>query len=241
MKKLTKNKSSLSSHRPFSYLTLVTVLFASSLITANVIAVKIVTIFGFFVPAGIIVFPIAYIIGDVITEVYGFRQAKRIIWLGFGANLLFVTFASIAGSLPAAPFWHGSEAYSAILGYTPRLLVASFIAYLAGSFSNSYVLAVMKVITKSKYLWTRTIGSTIVGEGLDSLVFIFIAFVGTIPGHSLITLILTQWTMKVLYETIATPLTYMVIHHIKTTEGVDVTDVTIPFNLFSTKSTKTHV
>jgi hypothetical protein len=208
----------------------ITAIFITALITANIIAVKLVSIAGFFLPAGVIIFPISYIFGDILTEVYGYRLARLVIWLGFLCNLIAVVAIVIAQALPAAPFWDGQEAYQAILGYTPRLLVASFVAYLIGEFANSYILARMKVLTKGRWLWARTIGSTIVGQGLDSVVFIILAFVGTIPGVGLINAIITQWIFKSGYEALVTPITYAVTNHLKRIEGIDTFDYDTNFN-----------
>lgn len=198
--------------------------FVTCLITANIIAVKLVSIFGLVVPAAVIVFPISYIFGDVLTEVYGFRQARLVIWLGFFCNLLAVIAFALGGWLPAAPFWQNQSAYQAILGYTPRLLVASFVAYLIGEFANSVVLARLKVLTEGRFLWVRTISSTLVGQGLDSLVFMTVAFAGTIPGAGLVSAMVTQWLFKCVYEAAVTPLTYLVVNFLKRREGVDVFD-----------------
>lgn len=205
--------------------------FVTCLITANIIAVKLVSIFGLVVPAAVIIFPISYIFGDVLTEVYGFRQARFVIWLGFFCNLLAVIAFAIGGWLPAAPFWQDQSAYQAILGYTPRLLFASFVAYLIGEFANSVVLARLKVVTEGKFLWVRTISSTLVGEGLDSLVFMTVAFVGTIPGSGLASAVVTQWLFKCAYEAAVTPLTYVVVNFLKWQEGVDVFDRGVRFGL----------
>lgn len=209
---------------------LIVALFVTCLITANIIAVKLVTVFGLIVPAAVIVFPISYILGDVLTEVYGYERARQVIWLGFICNLIAVLAIWIAGSLPPAPFWVDQAAYESILGYTPRLLGASFIAYLVGEFSNSFVLAKMKIATKGRWLWTRTIGSTLVGQGLDSLVFITLAFIGTIPTAGLLSAIVTQWLFKSVYEAAATPLTYIVVNFLKIKEGVNVFDHDTEFN-----------
>jgi uncharacterized integral membrane protein (TIGR00697 family) len=203
---------------------LIVAVFVTCLITANIIAVKLVNILGLIVPAAVIIFPISYIFGDVLTEVYGYAASRRVIWLGFFCNLLAVVAMWIGGFLPAASFWQGQSAYDTILGYTPRLLAASFIAYLIGEFANSFVLARMKVATRGRWLWTRTIGSTLIGEGLDSLFFMSIAFVGTIPLDGLGNAIVTQWLFKVAYEVLATPLTYAVVTWLKRKEGVDVYD-----------------
>jgi uncharacterized integral membrane protein (TIGR00697 family) len=186
---------------------LVTAVFITCLVTANITAVKLVNVFGLVLPAAVIIFPISYIFGDVLTEVYGYRQARRVIWLGFFCNLIAVMAIWVGQVLPAASFWDGQAAYERILGYTPRLLIASFLAYLVGEFANSFVLAKMKIATRGRWLWTRTISSTLVGEGLDSLVFITLAFAGTIPLSGLASAIVTQWLAKSAYEAIATPLT----------------------------------
>ena len=205
-------------------------LFITCLITANIIAVKLISIFGLVVPAAIIIFPISYILGDVLTEVYGYRQARRVIWLGFFCNLILVVAIWLGQLLPAASFWDGQTAYERILGYAPRILAASFLAYLLGEFSNSFVLAKMKIATNGRWLWTRTIGSTLVGQGLDSLVFITLAFVGTIPPAALVSAILTQWLGKSVYEAAVTPLTYKVVNFLKRYEGLDVYDYDTQFN-----------
>jgi uncharacterized integral membrane protein (TIGR00697 family) len=208
----------------------IVVIFITCLITANITAVKLVSVFGFVLPAGIIIFPISYIFGDVLTEVYGYHQARRVIWLGFFCNLIAVVAIWLGQVLPPASFWDGQAAYERILGYTPRLLVASFLAYLAGEFSNSFVLAKMKIVTKGRWLWSRTIGSTIVGEGLDSLVFMTLAFAGTIPMAGLASAIVTQWLVKSAYEAAVTPLTYGVVNFLKRHEGLDVYDYDTSFN-----------
>jgi len=209
---------------------IVTAIFITSLVVANIIAVKLISVFGFVVPAAIIIFPISYIVGDVLTEVYGYSKARQVIWLGFLCNVIAVAAIWCGQMLPPAPFWHGQEAYQQILGYTPRLLAASFAAYLIGEFANSMVLAKMKIATKGRWLWTRTIGSTLVGQGVDSLMFISLAFVGTVPPSSLASIIVTQWLGKSLYETAATPLTYAAVNFLKRAEGIDVYDYDTRFN-----------
>jgi uncharacterized integral membrane protein (TIGR00697 family) len=209
---------------------LVTAVFITCLITANIIAVKLFSVAGLVLPAAVIIFPISYIVGDVLTEVYGYQRARQVIWLGFFCNLIAVVAIWLGGVLPPASFWDGQAAYDQILGYTPRLLAASFLAYLAGEFANSFVLAKMKIFTKGRWLWTRTIGSTLVGQGLDSLVFISGAFLGTIPLAGLGSAIVTQWLAKSAYETLATPLTYAVVNFLKRQEGADVYDYGTKFN-----------
>ena len=205
-------------------------LFVTLLISSNIVAVKIIEVGGRILPAAIVLFPATYVLGDIFTEVYGFRFARRVIWLGFLCNTVAVMGFWVAGMLPSAPFWEGQDAYDAILGYTPRLLAASFAGYLVGEFSNSIVLSRLKVATQGRWLWSRTIGSTIVGQGADSAVFITVAFMGTAAGGNLAELILTQWVVKVLYETIATPVTYAVVGYVKSREGLDVYDRSISFN-----------
>ncbi len=224
-------KQELSAQASYSsWFLIVVAIFITCLITANIIAVKLVSVANFVLPAAIIVFPISYIAGDVLTEVYGFHQARKVIWLGFLCNLIAVIAIWIGQVLPAAPFWEGQEAYEAILGFTPRLLVASFIAYLAGEFANSFVLAKMKIATRGRWLWSRTIGSTLVGQGLDSAVFITLAFVGTMPVESLISTIIVQWLAKSIYEAAVTPLTYAAVNFLKRQEGLDVYDHDTRFN-----------
>jgi uncharacterized integral membrane protein (TIGR00697 family) len=213
-----------------SWFVIIASVFVTCLITANIIAVKFIFLFGFLVPAGIIVFPLSYLFGDVITEVYGYGAMRRVIWLGFGCNFLAVIAIYIGGIAPAAPFWHDQTAYNAILGFAPRLLLASFIAYLVGEFTNSFVLAKLKIVTRGRWLWTRTIGSTLIGEGLDTLIFISIAFWGIIPNQSILTAILTQWIFKVLYEVVATPLTYAVVGFLKRHEALDTFDYRTNFS-----------
>jgi hypothetical protein len=209
---------------------LVTVLFVACLIAANITATKLIEPWGLVMDAGTIVFPLSYILGDVLTEVYGFRAARRVIWLGFLANLLVVAAIAVAGLVPAASFWDGQAAYDQILGFTPRILAASFCAYLVGEFANSVVLAKMKVATGGRHLWTRTIGSTLVGQGLDSLIFVTLAFSGVIPFEAMLVMIATQWLVKSAYEALATPVTYAVVGFLKRREGIDIYDRDTSFN-----------
>jgi len=208
--------------------------FITCLITANVIAVKVLSYGTVVLPAAIFVFPLSYIFGDVITEVYGYKWSRRVIWLGFLCNLLFVLFAWIGQYLPAAPFWEGQEAYETILGYTPRLLGASFCGYLVGEFVNSYMLARMKVFTRGRWLWSRTIASTIAGQGLDTALFIVLAYIGT-PVFAPV-MILNHWLVKVVIEIVATPLTYLAVNYLKKKESLDTYDYETDFSPFSVKT-----
>jgi uncharacterized integral membrane protein (TIGR00697 family) len=204
--------------------------FITCLITANITAVKLVNVFGLLLPAAIVIFPVSYVFGDILTEVYGYRQARRVIWLGFLCNLIAVIAIWLGQVLPPASFWSGQAAYERILGYTPRLLLASFLAYLLGEFANAFVMAKMKIATKGRWLWSRTIGSTLIGEGLDSLVFMTIAFVGEIPATQLASAIVTQWLAKSAFEACVTPLTYAAVNFLKKREGLDVYDYDTRFN-----------
>ena len=208
----------------------ISAIFVTSLITANTIAVKVISIGSLILPAAVIVFPLSYIFGDILTEVYGYRWARKVIWLGFLCNLIFVAFVWLGQLLPPAPFWEGQEAYESILGFAPRLLVASFGGYLVGEFVNSFVMAKMKILTRGRWLWSRTIGSTIVGQGLDTAVFITLAFVGT-PSFALI-MILHHWLAKVAIEAMATPGTYAVVNFLKKKERLDTYDYETNFNPF---------
>ena len=228
-----QEQKALILQRYSSWFIVAVAIFITCLITANIMAVKLVNIFGFVLPAAIVIFPISYIFGDVLTEVYGYRQARRVIWLGFFCNLIAVVVIWLGQVLPPASFWEGQAAYERILGYAPRLLMASFLAYFVGEFANSFVLAKMKIATKGRWLWTRTIGSTLVGEGLDSLVFMTIAFIGTIPMMALGTTIITQWLAKSVYEAAVTPLTYAAVNFLKRKEGIDVYDYDTRFNPLS--------
>jgi uncharacterized integral membrane protein (TIGR00697 family) len=218
---------------------LVTALFVTTLIISNIIAVKLVALFGLILPAAVILFPVAYIFGDILTEVYGYRRARQVIWTGFICNLIAVIAIWLAGALPPAPFWalgpfatprEAQLAYEAILGFTPRLLAASFSAYLVGEFLNAIVLARLKVRTQGRFLWLRTIASTLLGQGADSVVFISLAFGGIFPIGDLGTAILSQWGFKVTYEILATPFTYLAVNALKKAEGVDVYDHETDFN-----------
>jgi queuosine precursor transporter len=219
--------------------------FVTTLIISNIIAVKIIQVFGVALPAAVILFPLAYIFGDILTEVYGYAKARQAIWTGFSCNLVAVIAIWIGGLLPSAPFWTAGSfdtptqaqlAYQAILGFTPRLLIASFIAYLVGEFLNSFVLAKLKMRTEGRLLWVRTIASTLVGQAADSAVFISIAFWGIFPPTDIATAILSQWGFKFVYEALATPLTYLVVNFLKRAEGEDFFDKETNFNPLPVRS-----
>jgi hypothetical protein len=228
---MLQKRQKVTNHQRYSPCFVISVaVFITCLITANITAVKLIKVFGLVLPAAIVIFPISYIFGDILTEVYGYSQARRVIWLGFLCNLMAVVAIWLGQVLPPASFWNGQTAYERILGYTPRLLLASFLAYLVGEFANSFVMAKMKIATRGRWLWTRTIGSTLVGEGLDSLVFITFAFAGEIPISGLASVIVTQWLAKSAYEAAVTPLTYVAVRFLKQREGIDVYDYDTRFN-----------
>ena len=215
---------------PSIWFLIVACLFVTCLIVSNILAAKLAVIFGLVLPAAVILFPVSYILGDVLTEVYGYGRARQVIWLGFACNLLAVVFIALAGALPAAAFWDGQEAFQRSLGQAPRILAASFIAYLVGEFVNAYVLARLKVATGGRLLWLRTIGSTLIGQALDSAIFMTVAFAGILSGGELAAAALAQWLFKSAYEAAATPLTYAAVGFLKRREGGEAFDKDIRFN-----------
>lgn len=197
------------------------VMFCTALIVSNIIAGKLWSApFGLTLTAGAVLFPIVYIIGDVMPEVYGIEATRRVILLGFGANLFAVTFFYICLALPAPVFWQNQSAFETVLGFTPRLLLASMLAYLAGTNANAWIMVKMKALTRGRWLWTRTIGSTIIGESIDSTIFMLVAFVGVVPLDALPSLIISQAVFKTMYEILATPITYLVIGWYKRAEAI---------------------
>jgi uncharacterized integral membrane protein (TIGR00697 family) len=207
-------------------------LFVTCLLTANTIAAKLIVVGGVTLTAAIVIFPLSYVLGDVLTEVWGYAAARAVIWLGFACNVVMVVAIWLGGLLPAAPFGASPAAYAEVLGQTPRILAASFVAYLFGEFANAFVLAKLKIATQGRWLWVRTIGSTVVGQALDSAIFVTLAFAGTLPGSALAGVVAGQWIAKVLYEAAGTPLVYAVVGWLKGREGVDAYDVETNFNVF---------
>jgi uncharacterized integral membrane protein (TIGR00697 family) len=211
-------------------LVIISAIFITSLITANTIAVKVLSLGPFTVPAAIFVFPLSYIFGDVLTEVYGYRTARWVIWLGFTCNVIFVFFTWVGQILPAADFWEAQAAYERILGFVPRIVGASICGYLVGEFVNSYILSKMKILTKGRWLWSRTIGSTVAGQGLDTAIFITLAYIGT--GSPVATMILHHWFVKTAIEIVFTPITYIIINRLKKVELIDYYDYKTSYNPF---------
>lgn len=208
------------------------ILFAACLLVSNILASKIMMVGPWSAPAGVLVFPLAYIINDVIAEVWGYRKARLIIWAGFGVNLLAVLFFSLGIVVIPAPFFGSQEAFSTVLGNTPRIVAASLLAYLVGSFLNAYIMSRFKVLTRGKGFSIRAIVSTLVGEGADSLIFIIVAFAGIFPVGVLFTMVLTQAIIKTVYEIAVLPLTVWVVGKVKKLEGEDVFDDAVSYNPF---------
>jgi len=220
------------SRREFRYFTPIAGLFVAALLISNTTAGKLIQLGTFTFPGGIIVFPISYIFGDILTEVYGYVRARRIIWTGFVAEIFMSLIYWAVIALPSAPFWPHQEAISAILGQVPRIVLATIMGYVSGEFVNSYIMAQMKMLTKGKYLWTRTIGSTVAGEGVDTILFISIAFAGVFPATELLRTMFSVYVFKVVYETIATPITYIIVGFLKKKESVDFYDHDTKFTPF---------
>jgi len=223
-------------HFDYVMVAFVTILLLSNVLGAGKVATVDLPVIGDWpFGAGILFFPISYVIGDILTEVYGYARARRCIWAGFWA-LLFMAFMSwVVVALPAAPTWEGQAAYEAVFGQVPRIVLAAIVAFWAGEFANSYVLARMKIWTTGRHLWTRTIGSTFVGQGIDSLIFYPLAFYGLWDNGTLVIVLLTQFALKVAWEALLTPLTYAVIGWLKRREGVDVYDSGTDFTPFRTR------
>lgn len=216
----------------YHYYTSITALFVAILLISNIASSKIVQFGPLTFDGGTMLFPLSYIFGDILTEVYGYGASRRTIWLGFASAALMSIVLMVVGVLPAATDWGNQAAYDAILGLTPRIVVASLAAYWCGSFSNSYILAKLKIFTAGKYLWLRTIGSTVVGELVDSILFIVIAFAGALPSSLLFTLIISNYIFKTLVEIVFTPATYRIVSALKRSEQSDALDVGENFNPF---------
>ncbi len=211
------------------------ILFCVCLITANVLETKQIAIGRLNITGGLLVFPISYIINDCVAEVWGYHRARLLIWTGFLMNFLFVAFGALVDVIPGAPYWHNQDGFHGVFGLAPRITIASFIAFLTGSFINAYVMSRMKVISKGKHFSLRAILSTIFGEGADSIVFFPIAFIGVVPNNEIIVLIISQIILKTLYEIIILPITIRVVKLTKKSEGIDVYDNDISYNIFGKK------
>ena len=231
---LTQIDGGASARRHFRYFDYVMAAFVAILLLSNLIgAAKLATVGGFTFGAGILFFPVSYVLGDVLTEVYGYANARRCIWAGFAA-LVFMAFMSwVVVAMPPAAGWDGQSAYESVFGQVPRIVIASMLAFWAGEFVNSFILAKMKIWTAGKHLWSRTIGSTVFGQAVDSAIFYPVAFLGVWEPEAVLTVMVTNWALKVLWEAVLTPVTYGVVGWIKAREGVDVYDNGTEFSPFA--------
>ena len=220
----------------FRYFDFVMAAFVAVLLLSNLIgAAKLSTVQGFTFGAGILFFPLGYVIGDVLTEVYGYARARRCVWAGFGAMLFMAVMAYVVVHLPPAEGWPDQKAYEAVFGNTWRIVFASLFAFWAGEFVNSYVMARMKLWTRGRHLWSRTIGSTVAGQAVDSALFYPLAFLGVWETHQVLLVMVTNWALKVAWEAVLTPVTYAVVGTLKRAEGVDIYDEATDFTPFSAK------
>jgi queuosine precursor transporter len=229
--------------RQFRFLDALTTAFVVILLVSNLLAQKVVMLGPFHIAGhqvgpfdtsgAVILFPITYIFGDIFTEIYGYAASRRAIWLGFFGTALMYGVGAIVIALPADPEWHNQAAFIAVFSILPRILIASLLAFWAGEFANSYTMAKLKLITRGRWLWTRTVGSTIVGQAVDTTLVIVLTFAGTFSVHTLIRIIITGYLLKVTYEVVATPLTYLIVNWLKRMEGVDTFDAHTNFNPFN--------
>ncbi len=208
------------------------IIYVTCLLLSNLVAGKMWAVsLNITLPAAVVLFPVTYIFGDIFTEVYGFRRARIIIWLGFGCSFFAVAVYMLTIALPHPEYWQNQEAFATVLGTTPRVALASFAGYLFGEFSNSMILSKLKVRTGGRKLWVRTILSTLVGEGFDSVIFVTISFLGTMDTKVVLQMILFQYLFKVCYEIICTPLTYAIVRFLKRKEGIDTYDYDVRYNV----------
>jgi uncharacterized integral membrane protein (TIGR00697 family) len=225
--------------RNFRYYDILVHVFVVILLISNLIAPKICAIGPFRISGALLLFPLTYIFGDVFTEVYGYSGSRRAIWIGFFASTLMAVMAKMIVWLPPAPDWSNQTAFATVFDFVPRIVVASLIAFWAGEFANSYVMAKMKIFTDGKFLWTRTVGSTVVGQAVDTALVITITFAGSQSIATIANMIVSGYVAKVVYEVVATPLTYVVVNRLKRAEGVDVYDTDTDFNPFGKEKTLT--
>jgi len=218
---------------PYRAFDLIMALFVAVLLISNVASSKIVRLGPLSFDGGTLLFPLSYIFGDILTEVYGYARSRRVIWVGFLSALLLAGTLALVGWLPAAADWAGQDAYRAILGQTPRIVLGSLVAYFAGEFANSYTLARLKLRTRGRLLWLRTIASTLVGQAVDTGLFVVIAFAGVLSPSLLASVVVSNYVFKVAVEAAATPVTYKVVDHLKRVEGVDHFDWSTNFSPFA--------
>lgn len=218
--------------RGFRYYDLLVHIFVVILLISNLVGQKVTAVGWFRISGAQVFFPITYIFGDVFTEVYGYGASRRAIWIGFMASALLAVLGLFAVWLPPAPEWPNQAAFATVFEFVPRMIVASLIAFWCGEFANSYVMARMKLLTKGRHLWSRTVGSTVVGQAVDTAIVMVLAFAGTVPAGAILKLVVSSYLGKVAYEVLATPLTYAVVNFLKRKEGVDTFDLGTDFNPF---------
>ena len=218
--------------RRFRYLDALTTTFVVILLVSNLVAQKVVRIGPVSTSGAMLLFPITYIFGDIFTEIYGYAASRRAIWLGFFGTALLYAVSAIVIALPSDPQFHNQQAFITVFGILPRILIASLIAFWAGEFANSYTMAKLKMITRGRWLWTRTVGSTVVGQAVDTTLVVVITFAGTFTPGKLFQIIWQGYLLKVAYEVLATPLTYLVVNWLKRAEHVDTFDTHTNFNPF---------
>lgn len=216
----------------FYYLNLISGLFVATLLISNTTSGKLWQLGKFTFPGGVLLFPVSYIFGDILTEVYGYARSRQVIWTGFAANILMALAYWAVITLPPASFWKNQDAFALTLGQVPRIVFASFLGYLIGEFANSFVLAKMKIWTQGRHLWTRTISSTIVGQAVDTLTFVGVGFGGLWPLKYLFVTAGSLYGFKVLYEIGATPITYAIVRFLKEREQTDHYDINTNFSPF---------
>jgi len=225
--------------RRYRYLDALTTAFVVILLVSNLVAQKVCRFGPFAVSGAILLFPITYIFGDIFTEIYGYAASRRAIWLGFFGTALLWAVSALVLALPTDPGWHNQQAFATVFGFIPRILAASLVAFWAGEFANSYTMARLKLLNNGRWLWTRTVGSTVAGQAVDTTLVIALTFGGVVPVHTLGSMILTGYLLKVGYEVLATPLTYAVIHWLKRAEGTEAFDNHTDFNPFHFADRKT--
>ncbi len=222
-------------NKNYRYFDILVALFVAVLLISNIASTKILDLWKFTFDGGTVLFPLSYIFGDILTEVYGYRQSRRVIWLGFFSALLMSLVLFLVQKLPPAADWHNQKAFDTILGFVPRIVEASLLAYFAGEFSNSVILSRLKIYTRGKFLWLRTIGSTLIGEGIDTLVFCLLAFYELLPAPVLWAVIASNYIFKCSVEILFTPVTYLIVGFLKKRENEDVFDHGINYSPFTLK------
>jgi uncharacterized integral membrane protein (TIGR00697 family) len=225
----------MENRKSFRYFDMLLGIFVAVLLISNIASTKILILWKFTFDGGTILFPLSYIFGDVLTEVYGYQRSRRVIWTGFFSAFLMSLVLYIVQILPPAAGWPNQKAYESLLGFVPRIVAGSLIAYFAGEFSNSFILSRMKIVTKGKFLWMRTIGSTLVGEGIDTIIFCLVAFYGLLPNRLLISVIISNYIFKCGVEILFTPITYLIVGFLKRKENEDHYDRGINYNPFTLK------